>query len=265
MTEIDRRALITATGAGLILAACTPQGPEKPPTAKPTWTSGEGAGLLYGQAVNAKAPDTPGKVKEFNPDTICIVLLRFESGGAIIARRTYIPVPSPKPTKDQVSAAIIPILKRLSAGIDHDANDREDIDPIKLYGQRILVIYVDNKPATARFKYESDPLNEVASYDYTLRFAPYSGADPKREIKENHAFFNVQKIALDVTAGLAGKDIFLLDFWNTDEGGNAINAKQGESHSHYRYSLNILLEVAAGTRWIPIIVDPDTGNMGSEP
>lgn len=265
MTEIDRRALITVAGAGLVLTACKPGDSTKTPTAGPTWTDGAGSGLLYGQPVRATAPSTPGHVTEFNPEKICFVMLRFDAGGALTVRRTYIPVPAPKPTQAQIKTAVIPQLKRLSANTSTKPEDRDNIDPINLFGQRVLVIYLDNNPATARFKYDPDPRNEVASYDYTLRFAPYSGADPKREIKENHAFFNVRKIPFVQADGLTGKEAFVLEFWNSDERGEPIDAKEAEDRSHYRYSLNILLEVLAGTRWVPIIVDPDTGNMGAEP
>lgn len=265
MSGIDRRTLIAAAGTGLLVAGCggsTENQAEEAP--QQGWESG--SGYLFGHRAQQPEPDPKGQNVVFDPDRICIVLLRFEASG-LIARRTYIDVPVRKPTKEQVATAVLPELVRLSAGTTAKPDDRNDIDPIRLKGQRILVIYLDNKPTDVRFKYDPKPENEEQSYDYTLRFAPYSGADPKREIKKNNAFFHVQKITFAEDAPITGKVAFLLDYWDTDENGNKLTTVlAGEDRSHYRYSLNILVEIAAGGgHWVPLIVDPDTGNMGSEP
>ena len=73
------------------------------------------------------------------------------------------------------------------------------------------------------------------------------------------------------SAGTFGKRAYLIDFWNTDENGNAITGViEGRPATYYVYAMNIHLEMATSKRtaklnWVPIIIDPDTGNMGGPP
>jgi hypothetical protein len=64
---------------------------------------------------------------------------------------------------------------------------------------------------------------------------------------------------------------FALEYWNTNEMGRPIkDVVFDKPETHYLYSMNIHLEMLAPTadnteKWIPIILDPDTGNMGGDP
>lgn len=261
MTEIDRRALITVAGASLLVAGCKEDKPAAEATPSPGPTGNQsGTCDIFGQAVSADAPTKLGNVRDFRPERICIVLLRFENAGSLIARRSYIPYVAG--AADRV-AKIEAELGLLSAGTS--ASDyRQDVDPINLNGQRLLVVYIDHTPSEARFKVGTTPQQE---YDHTLRFTKYSGKGTTVLIKENHAFVNADKIDLP---NLRGKLALSLEFWNTDENGDKIDG----TRRPYRYSLNIQLETASPsvdtqgnpmTRWVPVIIDPDTGNMGVEP
>jgi hypothetical protein len=264
MTEIDRRALITVAGVGLLAAGCREDKPAAAaiaPSATPTPGSQAGTCDLFGQAVSATKPIKMGKVTEFKPDKICIVLLRFETAGSLVARRSYIPYEEDQTTRVQ---NIEDEIKKLSTG-KSTSYYKQDIEPINLKGQRLLVIYVDHKDEEAHFKLGS--ATGVTKYDNTLRFTKFSGTSLGNTIWENHAFFNAKEISfpnLDPNA-------LSLEYWDTDENGDAA---PGTVHRPYCYSLNIQLEVASPsvdenkkpiTRWVPVIVDPDTGNMGVEP
>ncbi|MEA3011409.1 MAG: hypothetical protein QOJ91_3101 [Sphingomonadales bacterium] len=185
------------------------------------------------------------------------------------ARRIYIPMPQ---QAGDVTKAIWDSLVKLSEPKPVDKYYRDHIDPIRLIGQRLLVIYLDNDPNVIRFKHDhyTNPVDEEPSYAYTLRFTPYSGKDPKDTTKPNHAFFNVRKITFPDASDPKAKTAFCLEYWNTNESGATLGyVDPDDEGKHYRYSLNILLESKApsvdGEKWVPLIVDPDTGNMGAEP
>jgi hypothetical protein len=276
MTEIDRRTLITVAGAGLVLAGCGSHGAENSSgTPKQDADSADifGTGYLHGQSVRAKRPcDADGNPvgnATFAPDRICVVLLRFETGGQMTARRLYIPMPQ---QSMDLTKVVWGALAKLSEPKPVDQYYRDHIDPIALGGQRLLVIYLDNDPGMIRFKHDRDPVpeNEEPSYAYTLRFAPYSGLDPKDDTKPNHAFFNVKKMTFQDVSETKANTAFVLEYWNTNQDGMVIKyVDPDDAHTQFRYSLNILLESKApsakGDKWVPVIVDPDTGNMGAEP
>jgi len=265
MSGIDRRTLLGAAGAGLVLAGCNPKsGKHK--------TEMVGTCRLHGQSVRDKMPYVLGNTKSFVPDRLCIVYLKFASGRMKV-RRTYLDITS----STNIPAALLTELKRISPwGAPDSIKDRNDLHPIKLSGQRIVAIYLDNNRNDIRFSYKRGGTiqQEDESYAHTIRFTQYSGEDPDNIIRKNHAFFNVRKILLSgVTGPMQSPEVFLLDYWNTNEIGNKIEVVSGEQDTEYVYSMNIKLEMAAPVPgsstspqlWIPVIVDPDTGNMGAEP
>lgn len=112
---------------------------------------------------------------------------------------------------------------------------------------------------------------------------------------KNHAFLNMEKSPINFREVAPGEDWglenetgYALNFWNTDEYGDTI--KDIDPHNYkkyYLYAMNIHLilpkaKLAAakppappgtvivpdGTpqdAFLPIILDPDTGNMGGTP
>jgi hypothetical protein len=277
MSDIDRRTMIALAGAGLVLAGCDSQSDGNSIATgegEGETTSTAGACRLFGQSVRTPGPlDEHGKptgsVTAFAPDKICVVLIRFDAGGQMTTRRTYIAMPQPA----QLITAIWETLGKLSSGTAVNATDRDHIDPIALVGHRLLVIYIDNDPRIIRFKFHREPVDltkEEKSYAYTLRFAPYRGSDPEHKTKPNHAFFNVKKITFPGVILPKANTAFTLEYWDTDGSGHPVkDVEMDEADTHFIYSLNILIESkvesSAGPKWVPLIIDPDTGNGGAEP
>jgi len=124
------------------------------------------------------------------------------------------------------------------------------------------VLFLDNDPAIIR-------MNDDSELENLIRFSAFGGVPPYTQRKKNFAFYNLQRIRLT-------KDVFdcntayRVDFWNIDETGALLEIDSNTApEDHYVYSMNIHLlqapyepdEVTA----IPVILDPDTGNMGAEP
>jgi hypothetical protein len=71
--------------------------------------------------------------------------------------------------------------------------------------------------------------------------------------------------------GLDGLLAYRLNFWNTVAGKQVV-AKKEDPTTHARYSMNVYLRMTAkpvgtsgSTVNFPLVLDPDTGNMGSNP
>ncbi len=263
MSGIDRRSLLGAAGASLVLAGCKSKSDHHQ-------TKLVGTCRLHGQSVRDRAPYIIGNAQFFAPDRLCIIYLKFDAG-RLKVRRTYIDITA----STNVPNTILTELRRISApGALDPLRERDDIHPIRFIGQRIVAIYLNNDINDIRFSYKRNSTiqQEQESYAHTVRFTQYSGEDPSKIIRKNHAFFNIRKLPLGTVADpMKSNEVFLLDYWNTNEIGNHIEVTSGEQDTEYIYSMNIKLEMAApppasGPQlWIPIIVDPDTGNMGAEP
>lgn len=269
MSGIDRRTLLGAAGAGLVLAGCT----SKP--GKKHGVEMVGTCALHGQSVTDKGPEVQGNVASFVPGGICILYLKFDAN-VVQARRTYVGVSGTSPTA--VQAKILGELQRLSKGMPPDpTKDVDDIHPIRLGGQRLVVIYVNNKDDYVRFAYRRGGTiqQEVETYPRLVRFTQFSGENPidlSRIVRKNHAFFNIRKVILTgISPDMESNEALFLEYWDTDEYGDKLVVKKDVPDTHYIYSMNIKLEMAmpkptgGPERWVPVIVDPDTGNMGAEP
>lgn len=275
MSGIDRRTmmgLVGAAGAGMMLSGCKERKGGK--GTKGTKSKPVGYCDVAGQSVRDLAPKVAGNVTAFAPRYICIVYVKFDPNWKLVVRRTYVSLTS-TPSPAQVESTARQILARLAAGNSYNQYDKPDIDPIHLGKQEIVIFYIDNPPDRIRFKHNPADTNNASSnksYDRTIRFVKFSASDNPVDIKENHAFFNIMKMNISKAGTSLKSDVaFRLDFWNTDEMGNAIkDVDPDDPDTHYLYSMNIHLEIASpvsptSDKWIPVILDPDTGNMGAEP
>lgn len=271
MVDIDRRSIVTFAGAGLVLAACQPK------SGKKHMTDMVGTCQLHGQSVTDKGPEVAGNVKSFLPDRICIVYLKF-AANLMYARRTYIDISGTLPTDPAIQNTVLNELQRVSKWEPAiPSKDRDDIHPIRFGGQRLVVVYINNKQDYIRFAYNRGGTmqNEQESYTHLIRFTEYSGDDPinlSRIIRKNHAFFNIKKTTFpNISTEMESDTAFFLEYWDTDEYGDKIIVAQNDPDTHYIYSMNIKVEMAMSSptggsqRWVPVIVDPDTGNMGGDP
>lgn len=274
MSGINRRTmigLVGAAGAGVVLSGCDDRKKRKVLASK---SKPVGYCDVAGQSVRDLKPKTAGNVTGFAPRYICIVYARFDASWKLTVRRTYIGPLTIIPSPAQVEGMAQQVLAKLAAGNSYNQHDKADIDPIHLGSQQIVVFYIDNPPDKIRFKYNPTDTNNGNnnSYDRTIRFVKFSASDQPLDIKENNAFFNVLKMNIVRTGtSLKSNVAFRMDFWNSDEMGNEIkNVDPNDPDTHYLYSMNIHLEIVSpvsptSEKWIPIILDPDTGNMGAEP
>jgi hypothetical protein len=276
MVDIDRRTMIGAAGvagvaglagAGVALTTCSEK---KHMIAEPV-----GYCDLAGQSVLHLKPEINGGVSECIPSYICVVYIKFESDLKLKVRRTYIGKLTSKPVPPFVASMVTNALDSLARTGKYNSFDESDIDPINLGSQQILVIYIDNRTDRIRFKYDPNDINapdKNLSFDNTIRFVKFSSKGPTLLIRDNHAFFNIMKMDI-VQAGtlLESNVAFRLDYWNTDEMGKDIGKLDPMKPStHFLYSMNIHLEILApmangAEKWVPIILDPDTGNGGGDP
>ncbi len=224
-----------------------------------------GASYAFGQPATDSDPETQGNVKNFRPKHICAVYIRFEPNGTLTVKQAYVAAPNPQPTNADIVAVAEPLLKAMSkasyAGGGAQAF-KENFEDFSFASQQVVVIYLDNKDDAVRFSSKDSDI---------IRFVPISGTDPRTRIRPNHAFFNRRAVSIAPGGGTFGKRAYLIDFWNTDENGNAITGvNERDPSTYYVYAMNIHLEMATSKRtaqlnWVPIIVDPDTGNMGGPP
>jgi hypothetical protein len=125
------------------------------------------------------------------------------------------------------------------------------------------VVFVDNDPQNIGFDDRFGP-------DNIIRFTQFRGSNPSLIAKENNAFFNLRRLEFASPGPLRARIAYQLEFWNTNVDGEPIEATAACPTTHYIYSMNIHLKMAVKKRgtetlWVPIILDPDTGNMGGLP
>lgn len=256
MTGIDRRSLmkLAGAGAGLMLAGTARaqcQKVEQPAGSCPS----------HGQLATA-AGHTAGEaeVKVFDPKYLCVVYVRFADDKKLKIRTAYVELVKPY----DVAAIAQPILDKMrNDKKPNSVKDREDLEDFTFGSQTLIVFFIDNDPRNVGFDDRFKPENIV-------RFTGFLGSDPERGAQENHAFFNLKRLEFENPGSLRSRVAYQLEFWNTNVEGGEIQATADCPESHYIYSMNIHLKMAVRTSkqdvlWVPIILDPDTGNMGGRP
>ncbi len=238
---------------------------QNPNTGQTEYVRMFGPGHAFGQPATDSEPETDGNVTSFRPEYVCAVYIRFEPNGTLTVKQAHVAIAKPQPTDTDIVSAAEPLLNAMSktgyAG-NGAKKFKENFEDFSFASQHAVIIYLDNKDDTVRFSSKDSDI---------IRFTPISGNDPKTRVRPNHAFFNRRAIAVAPGGGTVGKRAYLVDFWNTDENGNAITGVvEKDPATHYIYAMNIHLEMATSKRtaklnWVPIIIDPDTGNMGGQP
>ncbi|HEX8621467.1 MAG TPA: hypothetical protein VF718_05800 [Allosphingosinicella sp.] len=252
MAEIDRRSLMTLAGAGLLMAG----------TARaqcPVVEEESGGCPPHGQLATATGPLSETPVT-FDPEHICVVYVRFSEDRTLKVRTAYV-----APAKPYNLAAVVkPILDDMRNNNNFNAKRKEeDLENFTFGGQQRIVLFIDNDPKNIGF-------DDRFGLENIVRFTQYRGSNPALEAKKNNAFFNLKRLDFATLGPLKSRTAYELEFWNTDDEGNPIEAIKECPTTHYIYSMNIHLKMAVKTSgeqaiWIPIILDPDTGNMGGDP
>jgi hypothetical protein len=275
MSEIDRRTLLGAAGAGLALAGLGGQAEAKTRRRgmgmgmglSPVPGAGDAGGHTLGPCQlwgeSARTVKTSSADLNFDPRYVCAVYIRYEKNGRPSIRHAYKPLPPPK-TDDVIRDTAEDILKDLRDDDYHSdiVHVRRNFRQFTMNSQQVIVLFLDNDPAIIRF-------NDDPELENLIRFTAFSGVPPYTGRRENHAFHNLRRIKM--TKGeFDCNNAYRVDFWNTDETGAPLEIDSNTAEEdRYIYSMNIHLlqapyepdEVAA----IPLILDPDTGNMGAEP
>jgi hypothetical protein len=271
MSDIDRRTLlVTAGGAGLIggvaggglaLVGCK-YGPFKQADVPVDDMSPSGYCANHG--------DPPNTPKSFTPEEMCVVYIKFDGGPAPSVTQGYID--NLIHTDDTYLQGLAnEALKELAGIGTHSVSFYLKRYNFNLFSFRCptkVVIFVDNPDTKIRFCEEP----QGAASEYVIRFTAFTGrsSDPHapsfRPTRFNQNFYGVDRITIN---GLAGPAAYWFNFLNRK---NATTTQiQHVNYNNYQtwwsYSMNIhlLAKSPDDSTWIPLVLDPDTGNMGSNP
>ena len=284
MIDINRRNVLSAAGAGLAVAACSPK-----------TDSAARQDMDVGDECKARAPypqhgaDPHEKVgtkfpnnTKFSPKYLCAVYIRFEASGQMIVRHGYFDLATI--TTDMSQERIAAKLLKSAA----DAKSTEDWKSVQ-YGDIRKEVNFENfsfgHPARLFLLIDNDYVkfddrkdaDEV--YRNLLRFTQFrvDTGQEKRDGKfelvkanENYAFFDATLIEMEE---FPNRKLLRLDNHYTDKNGKPIKAVPTNPVTHHRYSINFNLLWTTGdpsgkppsVKVIPMVIDPDGGNMGSQP
>lgn len=226
-----------------------------------------GPGRAHGHAVHSVKEPNPKVNAQFDPGFLCVVYLRFEANQLLTTRYGYVEETGLlDPAKVEATAMwALAALRADDASRFHQQTIYYDLEFISLGQQLILILFVDNNPDQVKFEH-------INGLDYVVRFSELSAVQPDHPthpIQMNNAFFNLMTFAV---TGLTGKEACRIDYWDTNADGEVSDPAPGQTDKYRRYSMNIHLRMAIATstlepsgRWIPLVIDPDTGNMGGGP
>lgn len=268
MGDINRRALIGAAGATVALAACTKEGAGGAEAARnsicldlPESKSGLG---IFGTGIPHEVPNIPvsngrrypkgAKSSDYKPEYACLVYLKFlnnklYSNYAHFLKSTF--AESGKSIKDQ--------FEKIASDQNWVDAKREgkNFDEFAFGNQHDIYFFLDNSGDIV-----FDPENLIQFTQYGIK-RDVNGNKPLKY--ENNSFLNAEIL----TNIYPGKDVLHLENWYTNKVGKKCEAKYNDYKTHHLYSFNIHLLMAVGaitaTKSIPIVIDPDGGNMGSQP
>jgi hypothetical protein len=279
MSQIDRRTLIGVAGASVAVAACNPGGGSD--------GGGDGGGDYggkdergineqWGEDPHKPAPDVPPP-GGFKPAYICAIYIRFDEGNKAVIRHGYYETGPMKDGEDakafdanQIKAAEEMLADAASAedwkasriGYPRKEVNFEGFD----FGQQMrLFAVVDND--SVKF----DDRMTDGKYANLVRFTKYQTTEDMANFKPkltnpNHAFFGATLIDLNV--GNKKRKALQLDNWYAGPKGQAIKKDDPKTHQYFALDLHVLWEATQpGTKIkaIPIVIDPDGGNMGGTP
>lgn len=277
MSDIDRRTLLAVAGSGLLLASCKE---DRSPQA--TAGSGKGipAGLCddFGDPVSKEAPGT-SQASDFVPEYICVVYIVRHPDG-IKVRHAYWRAEAD--TAKQAKKRLIEISRGNYSTVPN--RSEQNFQRFGFNSRTKIYFFINDKPDEFGFM--------PGSVDRKIRFAPISANEAVTvRMAENSAFYNMQPInyqSADSTAWPfpANESGYSLDYWNLNiEGKPITNIDPKDPGKYYLFSMNIHLlqkkkelppehnpptpsNAPVGTPMqdhLPLILDPDTGNMGGDP
>jgi hypothetical protein len=185
----------------------------------------------------------------FAPRYLCLAYMKFESSG-ILARHAYFPMPANPPAMaGSEFSALAAGGQWATAPIRSEVN----FENFTFGSQQLIVFHIDGSGAPAGF----DP-------DNLVQFAEWSARGPKTPATRkarNNSFLNPE------IKSWSGMDVLTLENWYVDDAGQPIVSPL---QFHYVMNVHLLMRCTlAGAddrlRELPLVLDPDTGNMGSNP
>ncbi|HEX8621465.1 MAG TPA: hypothetical protein VF718_05790 [Allosphingosinicella sp.] len=221
----------------------------------------------HGHPVHSFKEPKP-KNAQFKPEFLCVVYLRFEANQLLTARYGYVKETDLLNPEKVVTAAnsALHALHGNNTAAFHQGKIYYDLDFISAGCQLIMILFLNNDPDYVKFEHINGP-------DYIVRFSKLSAVQPDNPtfpVQENNAFFNLMKLTI---SGLTGQEAYRIDYWDTElVKGEVSDPAPEETGKYRRYSMNIHLRMAIATpdlkrstHWVPLVIDPDTGNMGGDP
>ncbi|HEX8625599.1 MAG TPA: hypothetical protein VF782_11030 [Allosphingosinicella sp.] len=186
----------------------------------------------------------------YDPQYASLVYVKFE-GGRLAVKHAHF-----AKTEVDTTAKIRQkfVAMRTGAPADYYPNSLgENFDSWAFGSQSKIYIFIDND--SVRF----DPENMVQFAKYSARME--GGSKPERA--QNNTFLN----PIIDTGIYPPYEVLVLENWYCDGQGRPI-----ETENHEKYSMNIHLRMKVSTHDfpegfddVPLVLDPDTGNGGSEP
>jgi hypothetical protein len=272
MTEVSRRTVISVGGASLVLAGCK-FGSDEPNNANDKGyakTGPEEAGpcVLHGEPVYVYPPFP---TDNFAPSWLCLAYIKFEQG-KLSVRHGYIEIDKTKfanNTYIRTQAEYVIAELRSNTTYTKTKYVRHNFDDFSMNSQQVVIIFLDNDEKVVRFNPELDRVHVIRFG--ALLGSPTTKKPRDKRAKKNNAFHNLEAFS----AG--GRICYKMFFHNLDDTHGPIekvkneNVKKDDETTWWVYSMNIHLEYAiAGNdgnvvAYIPMVIDPDTGNMGSIP
>lgn len=185
----------------------------------------------------------------FAPEFLCLAYMKFEADGLSV-RHAYFPM-----THNLAAFAVAEFSAVAATGQWATVPIRSEVnfESFTFGSQQLLVFYIDPAGAPAR----CDPENLV-------QFAEWSARDPKTPATRkarNNSFLNPE------IQSWSGMEVLTLENWYVADAGQPIVPPL---QLYYTMNVHLLMRCRLagaddGARELPLVLDPDTGNMGAEP
>lgn len=252
---INRRMVLGATGATLVLASCKSDEKEKLPIVDDASVCDD-----YGDSPRLADRAKPHENIDWLPEHYCVVYINMD-GGNLVVKHAYYPTGFTTILSDRVNpsskkADALATLRNMAEKknwLGTPLYPGENFKDFWFGSQQEIYIFVDGKLA------KIDPIRLlVFGKNKTVQSSP---ENPQK----NKTFYN----AVPLTGAVNGKDVTFVQNWFANQLGDRKIKKDSKPHDHKKrpadiYAMNI--HVLLGLAEIPGVIDPDTGNgAGNEP
>jgi hypothetical protein len=182
----------------------------------------------------------------FAPQYLCLATIKFEPVGVAV-RHAYFPMP---PNLEAFATAEFSSLAATGQWATAPIRSEVNFEKFTFGSQQLILFHIDSTGAPANF----DPNNLVQFAEWGARAPP----TPSNRRARNNCFLNAE------VRNWSEMEILILENWFVDDAGRPIGPGV---ELHYAMNLHVLAECALpgspdGMWDLPMVLDPDTGNMG---